>query len=140
MSTVAPDGRNAKPATLEEAALTFTATRKNSVILEQHRAAILNLRARGATITQIEDILSEFGVSASEWALIRFCRKYRAEWRRIQCELQQPSKATSAPVTIARASVPKPVHAEHPISPSSQQTQTPSAAQSRKQGDMSGDF
>jgi hypothetical protein len=47
---------------LEIAARNFVTSAKAGLLLERHRAAVLTLRAKDATFSQIQDLLSEHGV------------------------------------------------------------------------------
>lgn len=143
MSDTAPHRQSEKPSTLEEAAHTFSASLTFSAVLERHREAILTLRARGASITQIQDILNEYGVTVSEWAITRFCRKYRIEWRRLQSGEEyfhaptKSPKATQPPPAVA-ATMPE----SHTTLSAHSKTSTPTATPQphKKTFSLRGDF
>jgi DNA-binding MurR/RpiR family transcriptional regulator len=74
---------------LEIAACNFGVSPKAGRQLERHRATVLMLRAKVATFSQIQDLLSQHGVIVSESSITRFCRKHRAETQRLRLQLEQ---------------------------------------------------
>lgn len=140
MNAIAPDNRTGKPSTLDEAALAFTATLKFPAMLERHRSAILTLRARGASILQIHEILKEYNVLSSEWAISRFCRKYRTEWQRLQMGLDQVAASVPTPKPTLPIPAVKPEPVASPTFTSPQSTSNPTASSSHKPRDLRGDF
>jgi DNA-binding MurR/RpiR family transcriptional regulator len=86
---------------LEAAARNFVVSPKAGRELERHRVTVLILRAKDATFSQIQDLLSQHGVIVSESSITRFCRKHRAEIQRLRLQLEQDFvvPSTSTPVT-----------------------------------------
>lgn len=102
---------------LEEAALNFVVSPKAFKLLEHHRAAVLTLRAKDASYSQIHDFLKEHHIFVSESSISRFCRKHRSELQRQRLLLEQeadfrtesspgskPTSSLSATDTIPGAS------------------------------------
>jgi DNA-binding MurR/RpiR family transcriptional regulator len=85
---------------LEIAARNFVTSAKAGLLLERHRAAVLTLRAKDATFSQIQDLLSEHGVIVSESIITRFCRKHCAEIQRIRLQLEQEFELPSIPPPV----------------------------------------
>lgn len=88
---------------LEIAARNFVVRAKAGPLLERHRATVLMLRAKDATLSQIQDLLTQHGVIVSESSITRFCRKHRAEIQRLRLQLEQEVDSPSIPVTAAPA-------------------------------------
>jgi DNA-binding MurR/RpiR family transcriptional regulator len=92
---------------LEIAASNFVASAKARLLLERHRRAVLTLRAKEATFSQIQDLLSEHGVKISESSITRFCRKHLAEVQRLRFQFEQevdlPSESPSITATVSTA-------------------------------------
>jgi DNA-binding MurR/RpiR family transcriptional regulator len=63
---------------LDIAARNFIVELKAGRHLERHRSAVLSLRAKDATFSQIQDLLAQHGVNVSESTITRFCRKHAA--------------------------------------------------------------
>ena len=82
---------------LDQAALKFVVTPKFFRLLEEHRTAVLTLRARGASYAQIHDFMNEHQLFVSETAIARFCRKNRHELRRLQLLLEQETDSPPVP-------------------------------------------
>ena len=91
---------------LEIAARNFVISPKAGRQLERHRATVLMLRAKDATFSQIQDLLAQHTVTVSESSITRFCRKHRAEIKRLRLQLEQeldspsPSAIVTAPPSI----------------------------------------
>lgn len=134
MNASAPLLQEPMPATLDEAAIRFIAEPKHSELLERHRNAVLNLRARGATTAQIHDLLQHYGIPVSESAVVRFCRKNRTEWQRLRLEIMQGVPPIKQPAASEPVPTPSPT--------SSQQIQTPNqtAPKGQKKTDLRGEF
>jgi hypothetical protein len=94
--------------TLDTAARNFVVSPKAGRHLERHRATVLMLRAKDATFSQIQDLLAQHGVIVSESSITRFCRKHRAEIRRmwVQVEREFDSPPGSPPVSTTVAFAP----------------------------------
>jgi hypothetical protein len=116
---------------IDEAALNFVSTPKYFKLLEQYRAAVLNLRARDASYVQIQDLLKKYRVFVSEPAIARFCRKYRDELQRIRLLLERETEESPEPPTAAK-----------PTAPISNVNTTPNpiAPTPHKMRDLRGDF
>jgi hypothetical protein len=88
---------------LETAARNFAVSAKAGRLLERHRSAVLTLRAKDASFSQIQDLLAQHGAIVSESSIIRFCRKHRAVIQRLRLQLDQefdlPSGLPSLPAT-----------------------------------------
>jgi hypothetical protein len=107
MSTLdAPNSAKTTASLIDEAALKFIPAPKFFKLLERHRTAVLTLRAREASYTQIQDLLKEFHVLVSEPAIARFCRKYRDELQRHRLLLEQETDSPSASSLAAKPSAP----------------------------------
>ena len=93
---------------LEIAARNFVTSAKAGLLLEGHRTAVLTLRAKDATFSQIQDLLAQHGVLVSESSTTRFCRKHRAEIQRLRLQLEQEfdSPSGSQPVRATAATLP----------------------------------
>jgi len=89
---------------LEEASLKFVPAPRNQKILERHHRAILNFRARGASITEIHDFLRQHNVTVSQSALTRFCQKYRDEVQRLRLILEREGEPAMPLVTVPQTS------------------------------------
>jgi len=87
--------------TLEEAARSFVVSAKANRLLERNRSAVLLLRAREATFSQIHDLFVQHGVVVSESSITRFCRKHRAELQQLRLKLEQETDLESGPPVIA---------------------------------------
>ncbi len=74
---------------LEIAACNFVTSAKAGLLLERHRPAVLTLRAKDATFSQIQGLLAQHGVVVSESTITRFCRKHLAEIKRLRLQLEQ---------------------------------------------------
>ena len=74
---------------LEIAARNFVTSTKAGLLLERHRSAVLTLRAKGATFSQIQDLLARHNMTVSESSITRFCRKHLAEIQRLRLRLEQ---------------------------------------------------
>jgi len=83
---------------LETAARNFVVSPKAGRELERHLATVLMLRAKDATFSQIQDLLAQYGVIASESSITRFCRKHRAEIQRLRLQLEQEIESPAIPV------------------------------------------
>jgi hypothetical protein len=90
---------------LEEASLKFVPAPRNQKILERHHRAILNFRARGASITEIHDFLRQHNVTVSQPALTRFCQKYRDEVQRLRLMLEREGEPIMSPAMTPRTAV-----------------------------------
>jgi len=92
---------------LDTAARNFVVSPKAGRFLERHRATVLMLRAKDATFSQIQELLTQHGVIVSESSITRFCRKHRAETQRLRLQLEQeidlPSGSPSVPTTAPPA-------------------------------------
>jgi DNA-binding MurR/RpiR family transcriptional regulator len=131
MSTLdAPLSGKTRASLIDEAALKFIPAPKFFKLLERHRAAVLTLRAREASYTQIQDLLKEHHVFVSEPAIARFCRKYRDELQRLRLLLEQETDA--APASSPAAKPPAPISTVS-ITPNS------TAHTSRKMRDLRGE-
>jgi DNA-binding MurR/RpiR family transcriptional regulator len=132
MSTLdAPISGKTTASLIDAAALKFTPAPRFFKLLERHRAAVLTLRARDASYTQIQDLLKEYHVFVSEPAIARFCRKYRDELQRLRLLLEQETDAAPAPIPAAK---PPATISTASITPNS------IAPTSRKMRDLRGDF
>ena len=80
---------------LETVALNFVVSAKAGRLLERHGSTVIMLRAKDATFSQIQDLLTQHGVIVSESSLTRFCRKHRAETQRLRLQLEQESDLPS---------------------------------------------
>ncbi len=96
---------------LEIAARNFVTSAKAGLHLERHRTAVLTLRAKEATFSQIQDLLSDHGVIVSESSITRFCRKHCVEIQRLRLKHEQegdlpsgspPVRETASPLTHGR--------------------------------------
>jgi hypothetical protein len=89
--------------TLEEAARSFVVSAKANRLLERNRSAVLLLRAREATFSQIHDLFAQHGVVVSESSITRFCRKHRAELQRLRLEQEQETDLSPGflPTTVS---------------------------------------
>jgi hypothetical protein len=92
---------------LETAARNFVVSPKARRILERHHSAVITLRAKDATFSQIQDLLAQHGVIVSESSLTRFCRKHLAETQRLRLQLEQevdlPTVSPSITATVSTA-------------------------------------
>jgi hypothetical protein len=132
MSTLdAPISGQAMASLIDEAALKFIPAPKFFKLLERHRTAVLTLRAREASYTQIQDLLKEYHVFVSEPAIARFCRKHRDELQRLRILLEQETDAVPVPSSVAKP--PKPISIVST-------TPKPIAPSSREMRDLRGDF
>jgi hypothetical protein len=86
---------------LETAARNFVVSPKAGQHLERHRATVQTLRAKDVTFLQIQDLLAQHGVAASESSITRFCRTQRAEIQRLKLQLEQQPDLPSPPPSIA---------------------------------------
>lgn len=131
MSTsAAPISEDFKASTIEEAARHFVSAPKAFKLLEEHRSAVLTLRAREATYAQICDLLKVHQIIVSEAAITRFCRKHRAEVQRLRLRQEQEIDEPVHSVTASRS----------PIStPAISITPNPIASTSRKVRDLRGE-
>ena len=59
-----------------------------AAILESFKPIVLGFRVKRASYRTIRDLLGEHGIQVSEPAVIRFCRKYSAEIKRLSQEQQ----------------------------------------------------
>jgi DNA-binding MurR/RpiR family transcriptional regulator len=101
---------------LETAARNFVVSAKAGRLLERHRSTVLTLRARDATFSQIQDLLSQHGVIVSESSITRFCRKHSAEVQRIRLQLEQEFDLPSgSPSVRATATTPPPLTQDRKI-------------------------
>jgi len=80
---------------LETAARNFVVSPKAGRQLERYRATVLTLRAKYATFSEIQDLLTQHGVIVSESSVTRFCRKHRADIQRLRLQLEQEFESTS---------------------------------------------
>jgi hypothetical protein len=69
-----------------------------AAVLESFKTSIIGFRAKGAPYQAIRELLDEHGVHVSDQAVIRFCRKYSTEIKRLRQGLQAP-KASEATTT-----------------------------------------
>jgi DNA-binding MurR/RpiR family transcriptional regulator len=90
---------------LDSVARNFVVMPKAARLLERHRSTVLTLRAKGATFSQIQELLARHGVILSESSITRFCRKHLAELQRLQLQLEQevelPSGSQPVRATVA---------------------------------------
>ena len=105
----APISSTQTAASIDEAARKFVLAPKFFKILEQHRLAILTLRAREASCLQIQDLLKDHQVFVSEPAIYRFCRKYRHEVLRLRVQLEQETNDSPEPAKVAHPASPDPI-------------------------------
>jgi hypothetical protein len=77
-----------------------------AAVLESFKTIIIGFRAKGAPYQGIRELLDEHGVHVSDQAVIRFCRKYSTEIKRLRQGLQAPkaSEATTTTATILPSS------------------------------------
>jgi hypothetical protein len=121
---------------LEEVSLKFVSAPSNQKILERHHRAILNFRARGASISEIHNFLRQHNVTVSQPALTRFCQKYREEVQRLRLMLEREGEPVTPPATTPRTSV-----QETTVVPTStpQSTPNPITSPTRKMRDLRGE-
>lgn len=104
-----PHSGYGKASLTEKAALDFAVSPKAFRLLEHHRSAVLILRARDASFSQIHDFLKEHGVVVSESSITRFCRKHRADLQRqrllLEQEIDTPTEPQRTPVEVTSTSV-----------------------------------
>jgi DNA-binding MurR/RpiR family transcriptional regulator len=93
---------------LDTAARNFVVMPKAARLLERHRSTLLTLRAKGATFSQIQELLARHGVILSESSITRFCRKHIAEIQRLRLQLEQEVDLPSGsqPVRATAATLP----------------------------------
>jgi hypothetical protein len=92
----APLSSTIPASTLDEAARGFVASPRFSRQLESKRNAVLTLRAKDASYTQIQDLLKVYGIEVPESAVARFCRKYRGQIQRLRLNLEQETDSLDA--------------------------------------------
>ncbi len=92
---------------LEIAARNFATYAKAGLLLERYRSAVLTLRAKEATFSQIQEVLAQHNVTVSESSITRFCRKHLAEIQRLRLQLEQevnlPSGSPPVRATVLAA-------------------------------------
>ena len=124
----APLSSTIPASTLDEAALGFVASPKFSRQLDSKRNAVLTLRAKDASYSQIQDLLKVHGIEVPESAVARFCRKYRGQIQRLRLNHEQETaspEALPAPKTTTFLPTVSPTH-------------NPIVSQSRKLRDLRG--
>jgi DNA-binding MurR/RpiR family transcriptional regulator len=80
---------------LEPASRNFVVPPKAGRLLERHRSTVLMLRAKEATLSQIQDLLAQHRVIVSESNITRLCRKLCAEIQRLRLQLEQEIESPS---------------------------------------------
>jgi hypothetical protein len=91
---------------LERAMRDYQPLSSQAAVLESFKTIIVGFRAKGAPYQAIRELLDEHGVHVSDQAVIRFCRKYSTEIKRLRQGLQAPkaSEATTTTATILPSS------------------------------------
>lgn len=92
---------------LDTTARNFIVVPKAARHLERHHSAVLTLRAKEATFSQIQEVLAQHSVTVSESSITRFCRKHLAEIQRLRLQLEEevnlPSGSPSVRATVLAA-------------------------------------
>ncbi|HEV3272842.1 MAG TPA: hypothetical protein VGZ93_11730 [Candidatus Methylacidiphilales bacterium] len=91
---------------LERAMRDYQPLTSQAAILESLKPIILGFRAKRAAYQTIRELLEEHGIHVSDQAVIRFCRKYSTEIKRLSQGFQAPNANETMPAapTILPAS------------------------------------
>jgi hypothetical protein len=81
---------------LERAMRDYQPLHSQAAMLESFKPIIIGFRVKRASYRAIRDLLGEHGIRVSEQAVIRFCRKYSTEIKRLS-QGAQASIPTEAP-------------------------------------------
>jgi len=82
---------------LERAMRDYQPLSSQAAILKSFKPIIIGFRVKRASYRAIRDLLGEHGILVSEQAVIRFCRKYSTEIKRLSQGHQVPTAIEARP-------------------------------------------